>query len=720
MNLITAAPHSDVLALIIQVCVLLLFAKLFGELSQRLNQPAVIGEILAGIVLGPSLLGKIFPFFYGTVIPANPTQCHLLEIVSLIGAVLLLLVTGFETDLNFISRHGRTAVLISWGGIFLPLLTGFYLGKFLPDALLANPAQRDVFALFIATAMSISAIPVIAKVLIDMKLIRRNIGQITIASGMMDDTIGWILLSIVLGMVSNGGFTWMNLFGSVSKVFLFIFLSFTIGFFFVKKALSFVQDRFSDNDKVLSFVMIMTFAWGALAQALHLEVVFGAFAMGIMFGQMPRFPHYAIENIKSFAMGVFAPIFFALVGLKVDIGALIEPRLALIALVVIILASFGKIFGVYMVSRWVLKHDRWTALSYGAALNARGGMEIIVASIGLSVGILSREMFSIIVLMAVVTSIMAPLILRYTLVHLKPDEDEHHRLKEEELKDMSLVKNIYKVLIPVRFQVEKDYVFMLTQAVKFYILEKIAAKNPLSITLLSVVSKDQKEEAKKMLDVLGKNFNSKELIKKVVESNDVSNQVLNEAQKDYDMLMLGTVNSGKNSDSLFSPVTDSLVRLSPSPITAVVYAKDIQENWKPKNILVPINGSVASRNAAEFAYFLAGQEDQVTILNIISRDRNYWGHFIYNKTYNVQSVIAHSLVDELVDLGKFYKVSAKGKVRIANDLESEIVNITSSENIDLIVLGTSIKPASERLFLGPTVERIIKSASCPVIILNTY
>jgi nucleotide-binding universal stress UspA family protein len=488
----------------------------------------------------------------------------------------------------------------------------------------------------------------------------------------------------------------------------------------VKKALSFVQDKFSDNDKVLSFVMILTFAWGALAQVLHLEVVFGAFAMGIMFGQMQKFPHHTIETIKSFAMGVFAPIFFALVGLKVDIGALLEPRLALISFIVIVLASFGKIFGVYMVSRWVLKHDRWTALSYGAALNARGGMGIIVASIGLSAGILSREMFSIIVLMAVVTSIMAPLILRYTLVHLKFDEDEHHRLKEEELKDMSLVKNIYKVLIPVRFQVQKDYVFMLTQAVKFYILEKISAKNPLSITLLSVVPKDQKDEAKKMLDVLGKNFNTKELVKKVIESDDVANQVLNEAQKDYDMLMLGTVNSDKNSDSLFSPVTDNLVRLSPSPITAVVYAKDIQENWKPKNILVPINGSVASRNAAEFAYFLASHEDQVTILNIISRDRNYWGHFIYNKTYNVQSVIAHSLVDELVDLGKFYKVSAKGKVRIANDLESEIVTITNSEDIDLIVLGTSIKPASERLFLGPTVERIIKNAHCPVVILNTY
>jgi Kef-type K+ transport system membrane component KefB/nucleotide-binding universal stress UspA family protein len=720
MTLITSAPHLDVLALIIQVCVLLLFAKLFGELAQRLNQPAVIGEILAGIVLGPSLLGKILPFFYGTVIPANPTQCHLLEIVSLIGAVLLLLVTGFETDLNFISRHGKTALLVSWGGIILPLVTGFYLGKYLPDFLLANPAQRDVFSLFIATAMSISAIPVIAKVLIDMKLIRRNIGQITIASGMMDDTIGWILLSIVLGMVSNGGFSWMNLFGSVSKVFLFILLSFTVGFFFVKKALSFVQDKFSDNDKVLSFVMILTFAWGALAQALHLEVVFGAFAMGIMFGQMQKFPHHTIETIKSFAMGVFAPIFFALVGLKVDIGALLEPRLALISFIVIVLASFGKIFGVYMVSRWVLKHDRWTALSYGAALNARGGMGIIVASIGLSAGILSRDMFSIIVLMAVVTSIMAPLILRYTLVHLKFDEDEHHRLKEEELKDMSLVKNIYKVLIPVRFQVQKDYVFMLTQAVKFYILEKISAKNPLSITLLSVVPKDQKDEAKKMLDVLGKNFNTKELVKKVIESDDVANQVLNEAQKDYDMLMLGTVNSDKNSDSLFSPITDNLVRLSPSPITAVVYAKDIQENWKPKNILVPINGSVASRNAAEFAYFLASPEDQVTILNIISRDRNYWGHFIYNKTYNVQSVIAHSLVDELVDLGKFYKVSAKGKVRIANDLESEIVTITNSEDIDLIVLGTSIKPASERLFLGPTVERIIKNAHCPVVILNTY
>ena len=235
MNIISSASHADVLALVIQIAVLLLVARVFGELLRRWGQPSVIGEIFAGVVLGPSFLGGLIPWFSGTIIPSTPIQGYLLETISLIGAVLLLLITGFETDLNFIARRGRTAALISLGGIFLPFITGFYLGQFLPDDLLTDPNNRHVFALFIATAMSISAIPVIAKVLIDLKLIRRNIGQIIIASGMIDDAVGWTLLSVVIGMVAANGFTWINLFSSVSKVLLFIVLSFTVGFYIVKK-----------------------------------------------------------------------------------------------------------------------------------------------------------------------------------------------------------------------------------------------------------------------------------------------------------------------------------------------------------------------------------------------------------------------------------------------------------------------------------------------------
>ncbi|MBU6197830.1 MAG: cation:proton antiporter [Cyanobacteria bacterium REEB446] len=722
MNIISSAAHADVLALVIQIAVLLLVAKVFGELVQRWGQPSVIGEIFAGVVLGPSFLGGLIPWFPGTIIPSTPIQGYLLETISLIGAILLLLITGFETDLNFIARRGRTAALISLGGILLPFVTGFYLGQFLPDDLLTDPNNRHVFALFIATAMSISAIPVIAKVLIDLKLIRRNLGQIIIASGMIDDAIGWTLLSVVVGMVAANGFTWINLFSSVAKVLVFIVLSFTVGFYIVKKSLAFIQDKYHDNDKILSLVLVLTFAWGALAQALHLEVVFGAFAIGIIFGQMQRLPHNVVEKIRSFAMSVFTPIFFAVVGLKMNISALVDTRLFLIALLVIFIASFGKIIGVYVVSRYIAKHDHWTALSYGAALNARGGMEIIVASIGLSIGILTNEVFSMIVLMAIVTSVMAPILLRYTLKHIESDEDEIERLQEEAAIKLSTIKNIHRVLIPIRFDPQQtNYNNLIIQIVKFSLLSKIAAKNSLSITLLSIVNKDQKEEARIMLNDLSKDLNASELVKKILDKDgDIANQILGEAQKDYDMLILGTVNNHKDSESLFSPLMDTLVRMSPTMVTTVVYAKNIAEDWQLKSFLIPTNGSISSRNAAELAYFTAAPEDSVTILNVIARDKNYWGNFIYNKAHNIQAIIARSLVDELVDLGKFYKIKAEGKVKIANDVDTEILKTSTDEKVDLLILGTEIKPASERLFLGPSVERILHEATCPVVIINAH
>jgi nucleotide-binding universal stress UspA family protein len=421
-------------------------------------------------------------------------------------------------------------------------------------------------------------------------------------------------------------------------------------------------------------------------------------------------------------MSVFTPIFFAVVGLKMNISALVDMRLFLIALLIIFIASFGKIVGVYMVSRYIAKHDHWTALSYGAALNARGGMEIIVASIGLSIGILTNEVFSMIVLMAIVTSVMAPILLRYTLKHIESDDDEIARLKEEAVTKLSTIKNINRVLMPIRFDPQQtNYNNLIIQIVKFSLLSKIADKNSLSITLLSIVNKDQKEEARIMLNDLSKDLKASELVKKVLDrEGDIANQILSEAQKDYDMLILGTVNNHKDSESLFSPLMDTLVRLSPTMVTAVVYAKNIAEDWQLKSFLIPTNGSISSRNAAELAYFTAAPEDSVTILNVIARDKNYWGNFIYNKAHNIQAIIARSLVDELVDLGKFYKIKAEGKVKIANDVDAEILKTSTDEKVDLLILGTEIKPASERLFLGPSVERILHEATCPVVIINAH
>ncbi len=228
MDVFSSAPHHDIFLLVFQVAVLLLAARTFGEIVTRLGQPAVIGEILAGIILGPSLLSSAIPVFGELIIPQTEVQGYLLEVISLLGAMFLLLITGLETDIRLIKHHAKTAISVSLGGISVTFLTGFLLGMYLPEFLLADADERLVFSLFVATAMSISAIPVIAKVLMDMNLMRRDIGQTILAAGMSDDTIGWILLSIVAGIAAGDAVTTGTVLTTVGSVLAFLVLSFTL------------------------------------------------------------------------------------------------------------------------------------------------------------------------------------------------------------------------------------------------------------------------------------------------------------------------------------------------------------------------------------------------------------------------------------------------------------------------------------------------------------
>jgi Kef-type K+ transport system membrane component KefB len=188
--------HHEVFLLLLQLAVLLATARLLGELMRKLKQPPVIGELAAGVILGPSVLGALAPALQHYIFPHDQHQADLLSAISWLGVLFLIICTGLETDLGLIKRRGKSALLISSCGITIPLIAGATFGWFLPDVYLAAPDKRLVFALFMAVSMSICAVPVIAKVLMDLKLIRRDIGQLILASAMIDDTVGWILLSV--------------------------------------------------------------------------------------------------------------------------------------------------------------------------------------------------------------------------------------------------------------------------------------------------------------------------------------------------------------------------------------------------------------------------------------------------------------------------------------------------------------------------------------------
>jgi Kef-type K+ transport system membrane component KefB/nucleotide-binding universal stress UspA family protein len=720
MDIFTAASHHDVLVLLFQLALLLFAARALGEIAQRLGQPSVVGEILAGILLGPSFLSSLIPALGEWIVPQTDVQGYLLEVASLIGAIFLLLITGLETDLALIRRHARTAIGVSYGGILVTFSSGFALGMLLPDFLLADNEQRLVFALFVATAMSISAIPVIAKVLMDLNLMRRDIGQTIIAAGMSDDTTGWILLSVVAGLASGQAITAGSVLATVGSVLGFLVLSFTVGRWLVKRLLDFVQDEVISQDRLLTLVLVMTLTWGALTQALNLEAVLGAFIMGILFAQMPRLPEKVHHQLESVALGIFAPIFFATAGLKVNILNLLEPRLILIAIIVILIATLGKVVGTYIGARVIGGRDHWTALSFGAGLNARGAMEIIIATIGLQLGILTQDMFSIIVIMAMATSLMAPAALRWVLKRVEPEEQELERLRREEMATGSIVASIHRVLLPLRRRDEPDDVTGV-QTVEASLLERIGLHTDLSVTLFNIAQPGKKADGEAYLKDVATIFNKSEVVRKVVEADRMSNAILDEAAKDYDLLVLGASERHRSGDTLFSPLVDSLVRMAPVP-TMVVQGPRQLEDWAPERILVPVTGTEASRHAVELAFALARPGKKcVMIVHVIEPVA---GTYDYREASSTgfrtrQHEQAQQIVDGLAKLGGLYEVEADTLVVEGSSPEEKILEVATREHIDLIVMGTDLRPASTRLFMGPRVENILTHARCPVVVLNS-
>lgn len=342
MTFFPTATHHDLLVFAMQIAILLLLARLLGEAARRLKLPEVVGEILAGIILGPSLLSSLIPAAGELLVPHNEAQSFMLDTMRLIGSIMLLLVTGMEIDLDLIRHEARTAAGVSIGGILLPFSAGLLLGFLLPDFLVGAETNRATFALFLATAMSISAIAVIAKILIDLDLMRRNFAQTTVAAAMIDDTLGWILMSIVVSLANQGQINPVAILLSVGKVVAFFALSFTLGRWVVKRVLIFVQDEMIAPERLLTLVFVFTFGGAALAMVFGLEAVIGAFIVGILLAMMPRLPEEVRRKINSLSRAFFAPLFFAIVGLKVNAISLLKPELLTMTIVVILVASLGK------------------------------------------------------------------------------------------------------------------------------------------------------------------------------------------------------------------------------------------------------------------------------------------------------------------------------------------------------------------------------------------
>jgi Kef-type K+ transport system membrane component KefB/mannitol/fructose-specific phosphotransferase system IIA component (Ntr-type) len=410
---------ADLTSLLLSLAILLLVARLLGEVARKLGQAAILGEIAAGILLGPTVLGRLAPDALRTALPwlhdtGQSTVGHALQGINAVAVVMFLLVAGFEVHLSTVARQGRVALAVSVAGIVLPFALGAAAAELFPGFLGEGAEHHGAFVLFIATAMAISALPVIAKTLMDLDLYRTDVGMVVMAAAIVQDVIGWLFFAIVLGLSgqTEGGAPGHT----IALVLVFTVAMLTAGRWLINRALPWVQAHTSWPGGVLGFSLGLTFLAAAFTEWAGIHAIFGAFLFGIALGDSRHLQERTRRVIELFVSFVFAPIFFASMGLRLDFAAYFDWQLVL---VITSIACAGKILacGVGAQLAGMPRREAWAV---GFAMNARGAMEIILGALALELGVIDKRLFVALVAMAMITSLMSGPAMQRILARPKP------------------------------------------------------------------------------------------------------------------------------------------------------------------------------------------------------------------------------------------------------------------------------------------------------------
>jgi Kef-type K+ transport system membrane component KefB len=393
--------HHPLAILILQILSIILIARLFGWLMTKIGQPTVIGEIIAGIVLGPSLLGLLFPQFSSFLFP--PESLVNLQFLSQIGLILFMFIIGMELDIGILKRSAHDAIVVSHASIIFPYFLGVTLAYFLYQDFAPDNISFTAFALFIGIAMSITAFPVLARIVQERNLTKDHLGILAITCAAVDDVTAWSLLAVVIAIVKAGDIT-----GALFTIF-FSVLYVLFMLLVVKRLLNKIAQthftRETVNKPVLAILFGILLMSSYMTEVIGIHALFGAFMAGVIIPANPEFRRVLAEKIEDFSLVFLLPLFFVYTGLRTQIGLLNDPNLWLVCLIIIAVAVTGKFFGSAIAARFVGQSWR-DSLVLGALMNTRGLMELVVLNIGYDLGVLTPEVFAMMVLMALITTFM--------------------------------------------------------------------------------------------------------------------------------------------------------------------------------------------------------------------------------------------------------------------------------------------------------------------------
>jgi Kef-type K+ transport system membrane component KefB len=405
--MVTKLSSAEIIHFLLILLLILIPARFFGEICRRFKLPAIIGEIFAGIIVGPTLLGTFFPDLFKSLFIDAPKADGAFDGIANIGIILLMFIAGFEVDLKQIKENGKQAIAISLSGIIFPFAIGFLAVWFLYSSHFSNGVNNQlVTSLFFGTALSITALSVIAKILLDLDILKTRIGNIVLTAAMVDDFLGWILFSIIIQMM-NAGKEQVS-FWSVFAVILFAVFMLTTGKWIVHRLLA-AAGKTDKMSQVFTVAICLCFVGATATEALGVRAIFGAFLTGIAVADSPYFTDAHKHVLHQFTINVLAPLFFASVGLRLNF--ITNFNLEIVAIILVI-ACFAKLTG-SLIGSYLSGMSSNDSIAVAFGMNARGSQEIVLGLIALQAKIITGPVFEGLVFMTVVTMIISGPIMKH-------------------------------------------------------------------------------------------------------------------------------------------------------------------------------------------------------------------------------------------------------------------------------------------------------------------
>ncbi len=395
--------EQNIFLFLVQVLLLLGLAKGIGEIFGKWRQPALTAEILVGVILGPSILGRFMPAVHAAIFPPDVFQQNMLETVAWLGVLFMLLETGLEMDFSSAWRQRGDALKIALSDIIIPMVIAFIPCYFLPDRYLAVADRRLVFALFMATVMTISAMPVAARALRDLKLLKTDMGFLIMSALSVNDIVGWLIFTLVLGMFTQTSFETAKVISMFAITIGFTILCLTAGRYIVGGIISKMKrSQMSQPGVTLTFICLLGMLCGAVTQKIGIHALFGFFLAGIMAGGAKALSERTRQVISQMVYAIFVPLFFANIGLKVDFLKNFDVFLVLL---ICVIGIGGRFLGAWIGARFSsIPKANWYTVA--VAHTPGGTMEIVVAVLALEYRLITEPVFVAIVFGAVASSVI--------------------------------------------------------------------------------------------------------------------------------------------------------------------------------------------------------------------------------------------------------------------------------------------------------------------------